>query len=452
MKNGQRVLINNGLVVTQNDSKDIIEDGSIYIVDGIIEKVDKTVNMGYVQADRTIDARGKIVIPGLVNAHTHTGYYMTRGLGMDLDLIDWLKGAIWPWIIAMDEKDAYVASLVGYIECLKSGTTTVFDNQNYPMYNHHLYDAAAQAAVDSKLRVAIAPGFSDYLVASPSDMVNTMDEIYAECKRMISKWHNKGKIKVMLSPINHLFCTREAVEMALKIMRDSDLKMHTHVAESKREHDLFKDRFGMGYIEAFAEIGALNKDFMSVHTIWVSEHEIELIAQNGATVITNPASNMLLASGVAPLTKMLESGVNVALGTDSPNNNNDMFEAMKYANLLQKVSTCDPLAINAQTVFEMATINGARAIGLEDSIGSVEKGKKADLALVDYLQINNAPMHDPISTLVYSARASNVTEVLVDGELLLENGEVTFLDESRLINEVQNRANLIGSRLSGKEA
>lgn len=448
MKDKKSIIINNGVIITQNSNDDVIKRGSVLIEDGVITRVDDTVNMGLLDVDKEIDARGKIVIPGFVNAHTHTGYYMMRGLGMDRDLMDWLNDGIWPWLMDMDEDDAYLASLLGYIECLRGGTTSVFDNQSYPSYNSHLYDIVAQAACHSKLRVSIAPGFFDLQVfSSHPDMVRSLENIEKECRGLIKRWHDKRRIKILISPINFLFCSEKAIKMALNISEDSGVKMHTHVAECEKQYESFKERFGMGYIEASKELGVLNSNFMSVHTVWVLDNEIDLLGDSGASVVTNPTSNMLLGIGVAPLIKMLNAGVNIAIGTDSPNNSNDMFEAMKYTNLLQKISHRDPCVIDAKTVLKMATINGAKAIGMEDSLGSIEKGKQADLALVDYRQINNIPMHDPVSTLVYSANAGNVTDVLVNGDLLLENGKITFLNEERLIDEVQSRAELIRQRI-----
>lgn len=441
-------LITNGLILTLNTKRDIINNGAILIKNGKISKIGTTSELSVCTADEIIDARGQIVLPGLVNAHTHTAYYMMRGLGMDRDLLDWLKDTMWPWLIGMDEEDAYLTSLLGYVECLRSGTTSLIDNQNFPVYNNYLYDMAAQAASLTKLRVTFAPGFSDIQFASPPDMVGSLKEIEAECRRMIRTWHNKGRIKVSLSPINLLFCSDESIRMAINLMKETGTQMHTHVAESKREYENLKKRFGKGYIEAFNDLGALNENFQSVHSVWITDKEIDLMANTGVTAINNPTSNMMLSSGIAPVIKMLKKKVNVALGTDSPNNNNDMFEAMKYASLLQKVGSLDSLSISASDVLEMATINGARALQMQDQIGSLEEGKLADIIIVDCRRVNTTPMHDPISTLVYSAKADNVTHVMVEGELLLREGKITFLNEDRLIEEVQHHADNLRMRVN----
>ncbi len=446
------ILITNGVVITQNAKRDIIYNGALLVENGKISRIGATYDLSNIVVDEVIDARGKIVLPGLVNAHTHTAYYMMRGLGMDRDLLDWLKDTMWPWLIGMDEEDAYLTSLLGYIECLRSGTTSLIDNQNFPFYNNVLYDRAAQAAGLTKLRITFAPGFSDIQFASPPDMVGPLDEIEVECRRMLQTWHGKGRIKVSVSPINLLFCSDESIKMAIRLMKEFDVLMHTHVAESNREHENLKKRFGMGYIATFNDLGALNESFHSVHSVWISDDEIDLMAKTGASAIYNPTSNMMLSSGIAPIIKMLDKKVNVALGTDSPNNNNDMFEAMKYASLLQKVSSIDnPSSISASDALDMATINGARSLRMEDMIGSLEVGKYADIILVDIRKVNTTPLHDPISTLVYSAKADNVTDVMVEGEFLLKSGEVTFLNEQRLIEAVQSRADSLREKIQKKK-
>jgi 5-methylthioadenosine/S-adenosylhomocysteine deaminase len=440
-------LVTHGTVVTVNPRREIISDGAILVVDGRIARIGSAAEMADTSAETVVDASGQVVMPGLINAHTHTAYYIMRGLGMDRILLDWLQETVWPWLTAMDEEDVYIASMLGYVECLRSGTTSLIDNQNYPTYHNHHYDAAARAAARSGLRVTFACGFSDIRFVSPPDFIDVPERIEAECRRMIRTWHGQGRLAVVISPINLLYCSEESIRRALKVMRDTGVGMHTHVAESKQEYQAMVERLGKGYLEAFHDMGAMSDRFQSVHSVWISDHEIELLAQAHATVVYNPTANMLLASGIAPITKLQAAGVNVALGTDNPNNSNDMLEAMKFAGLLQKVGTLEPLATPAPDVLEMATINGARALHLADRIGSLEVGKQADLILVDMRRLHNTPMHDPVAALVYSASGSDVTYVMVDGEILLREGQVTFLDEGDLIADGQRRADACAERV-----
>ena len=440
-------LITHGTLVTVNPTRQVIMDGAILVDGGQIARIGSVEEMAGIRADTIVEARGQIVLPGLINAHTHTAYYIMRGLGMDRILLDWLQETVWPWLMAMNEEDAYTASLLGYVECLKSGTTCLIDNQNYPTYNAHHYDAAARAADQSGLRVNFACGFSDIRFVSPPDFIDVPEKIEAECRRMIQTWHGKGRIQVMVSPINLLYCSEESILRALRVMQDTGVGLHTHVAESKREYESMVERLGKGYIEAFHDMGALGDFFQSVHSVWISDREIELLAQSRASVVYNPTANMLLATGIAPVIKMQAAGVNVALGTDNPNNNNDMLEAMKFAGLLQKVNSLNPLATPAVDVLEMATINGARALHMDDRIGSLEVGKQADLIMVDVRRPHNTPLHDPVAALVYSANGADVTNVMVAGDLLLRDGRVTFLDESMLIDNTQRRADACAGRV-----
>ena len=382
----KRILITNGVIITQNPARDIIPNGALFIEDGKISRIGSAYDLSTLIADEVIDARGKIVLPGLINAHTHTAYYMMRGLGMDRDLLDWLKDTMWPWLIGMDEEDAYLTSLLGFIECLRSGTTSLIDNQNYPFYNNVLYDRAAQAAGLTKLRITFAPGFSDIQFASPPDMVGPLDEIEVECRRMLQTWHGKGQIKVSVSPINLLFCSDESIQMAIGLMKEFDVLMHTHVAESKREHENIKKRFGKGYIATFNDLGALNEGFHSVHSVWIDDDEIDLMARTGATAIHNPTSNMMLSSGIAPVIKMLDKKVNVALGTDGAgidNGSNDLVREMKTVALLHRVGyPLEPTILTAERALEMVTVNGAKAVMWDNELGSLERGLEGGLSLL----------------------------------------------------------------------
>lgn len=443
-------LVRNGTVVTVNKNREIINNGSILVEDGIITRIGPLDDFSSVNADIIVPADDQIIIPGLINAHTHTGYYMMRGLGMDKSKWDWLKGSIFPWLLQMDQDDAYYASLLGYIECIKSGTTCLVDNQNYPTYNNGNYDAVARAAKKTGLRVTFACGFSDMQFASPSDFIDTAQGIELRSRSIVQNWHGNGNIKVAVSPISLTSCSDQVIRFVANFARENDLIVHTHVAEAREDIDRINERFGGGFIEAFNQLGALNKNFMSVHSVYLTDAEIDLLSMANASVVHCPTANMLLCDGIAPIPELKRANVNIALGTDSPNNNNDMFELMKFACLLTKVHTMDPESITAAVVLEMATINGAKALHMDDRIGSLEVGKRADITFVNARCPRNAPLHDPVAALVYSANGADVSNVMVDGEFLLKDGQVTFLDEMALVDEVQKRAEKIRMKLQSQ--
>ncbi len=448
MKSMKKILIKNGIIVTVNPSREIFYDGSILIENGLISWIGKTDDLPTLDTDETISAVGQILIPGLVNAHTHTGYCITRSLGMEKSKWDWLKSSIFPWLLRMGEDETYYASLLGYLECIKSGTTSLVDNQNYATYSNRNYDAAALAAQKTGLRVTYACGFSDIKFSSPSELISTLPEIEKESWRMIQNWHGKGNIRVAMSPISLTSCSDQAIRFMARISRENDLIFHTHVAEAREDIAGINKRFGGGFIEAFNKLGALDKNFMSVHSVYLTPAEVDLLSRANASVVHCPTANMLLCDGIAPIPKFRAANVNIALGTDSPNNNNDMFELMKFACLLTKVYTMDPTSITAADVLEMATINGAKALHIENEIGSLEVGKRADLTFVDYKNPRNSPLHDPVAALVYSANGADVSNVMVDGEFVLRNGKITFLDEVAVVEEVQKRVEIIRMQIN----
>jgi len=448
------VLIKNGTVICMDPQRRILQSADVLVVGDRIAGLGSSGHVAAGPVDRQIDATGQLVIPGLINCHTHTVDYLMRGLGMDRTVLAWLQDLIWPCLREVDEEDAYYASLLGYLECLKSGTTCVIDNCNMPAARSRNVDAIAQAAWDSGLQVVIARGYSDTHFVCPEDFLETPDEVLREYERVISLWHSgrDDRVRIWLTPVNLVHCSPQSIKAVASYAQEHGLGIHTHVAESRPERDAVVTRLGKGYIEAFSDLEVLGPRFHAVHAVWISETEVRLLADAKASAIHNPTSNMLLASGIAPVTRLLGNGANVALGTDNPNNSNDMLEAMKYAGLLQKVATLDPTAAPAGSVLEMATLAGARALGLQHEIGSLEVGKRADIAVVDMQRLHNTPVHDALANLVYSARGGDVTTVLVAGKVAVDGGRIVFLDEDDLMHTVQRRATELVKRAAGNHA
>lgn len=435
------VLIKNGTVICMDPQRRILESADVLVVGDRIAALGPSGRVAAGPVDQQIDATGQLVIPGLINCHTHTVDYLMRGLGMDRTVVGWLQDLIWPCLRRVDEEDAYYASLLGYLECLKSGTTCVIDNCNMPAARIRNVDAIAQAAWDSGLQVVIARGYSDTRFVCPEDFLETPEQVIREYERVISLWHRGGqdRVRVWLTPVNLVHCSAQSIKAVAACAQQHGLGIHTHVAESKPERDAVIGRWGKGYVEVFSDLQVLGPLFHAVHSVWISDTEVRLLADAKASAIHNPTSNMLLASGIAPVTRLLGDGVNVALGTDNPNNSNDMLEAMKYAGLLQKVATLDPTVTPAGSTLEMATLAGARALGLQHEIGSLEVGKRADIAVVDMRRLHNIPVHDAVANLVYSARGGDVTTVLAGGQVLVDRGRTVFHDEDDLMDKVQRR-------------
>jgi 5-methylthioadenosine/S-adenosylhomocysteine deaminase len=438
----ERILIHGGTVITMNAARQIIRTGDLLVEGDKIVDIEPAGQLQPNRAHRVIDASDQLVLPGLINCHTHAVDYLMRGLGMDRTVLDWLQDLIWPCLREVTEEDAYYGAMLGYVECLKSGVTSLVDNCNMPAQRASNIDAIAQAAVDAQVRVVVARGYSDTPFVCPPDFLETVDQVVKEYERIISTWHraDSDRVRIWVTPVNLSHCSGESIKAVANVAQEHGLGIHTHVAESKDEREAVVDRFHKGYLETFHDLGVLGPLFHSVHSVWISEEEIDLLAETDASVVYNPTSNMLLASGIAPVARLLSSGVNVALGTDNPNNSNDMLEAMKYAGLLQKVGNLDPLAVPAPAALTMATVAGARALGMNNKIGSLEVGKQADITIVDMRRFHNTPVHDPIANLVYSANGSDVTTVMVGGKVLVEEGKVNFLDEGELMDKVQRRA------------
>ena len=435
-----RSLIKNAYIVTVDQQDTIYPNGSLIIEDDMIRWVgnSKDLTMPLETFDEIINANNNLLIPGIINSHTHNVYFMMRGLGMDRDLKDWLQDAIWPCLKEINTEEAYLGSLLGCMENLRSGTTCLIDNYYMAANKKENIDAVLKGFEAAGIKAVMARGYHDYPFNVPSEFLEKEEEVVKEYKRMLDSWHgaNQGKIQIWVSPVNLLYSSLSSIKKVWELAKSYGVGMHTHVAEARFEVEEIYRRYGKTYIEVFHDMGMVTEQFHSVHSVMLSSKEIDILAAQGASVMFNPASNMLLASGIAPIEEMLAKNVNVALGTDAPNNNQDMLESMKYATLLPRVKNNNPTAVTSYEALKMATINGAKALGLEKEIGSLEHGKKADLVLVDLEKLHNVPHYDPIATLVYSSNQSDVKTVFINGKKVIDNGEFTYLNAKEVIKNV----------------
>ncbi len=437
------LMVLGGTVVTVDRGRRILDPGALAIQGGRIVAVGPREDIeGEFSAPKRLEARGKYIFPGLVNTHTHLFQTLLKGLGDDRRLVDWFCQMTGPSATALTEEDCYVAALAGCVEALRSGTTCIKDF----MYVHprpRLSDAVVQAMVEVGIRGVFARGYCDagaeYGVPEP--LIQPLDTILADCERVARTYHGaaEGRIRVRFAPCMIWSVTRESLRAVRDLASSVGVGLTMHVSETTFELETSLRRFGLKDLELLAHDGFLAPDVLAVHCVHLDQRDIRILKAHDVKVSHNPTSNMYLASGIAPIPSMLSSGITVGLASDGPasNNTHNMVQALKFAALLHKVVTRDPTVITAERVLEMATIDGARALGLEEITGSLEVGKRADLMVVNLDDSPYAaPVHNPVSALVYGAVGCEVETVLVDGRVVVDGGRVITVDEE----EVRRRA------------
>lgn len=419
------ILIKDGYVITMDPERRVLEHGSVAIEGDRIVAVGKDIRE---RAEVLVDAQGKAVLPGLINAHTHLSMTLLRGVADDMSLMEWLETRIWPIEKHLTAADCYVGALLGCLEMIKSGTTCFADQYFY-------MEDVARAVEEAGIR-----GVLSYGIIELDDPKRRESELRAG-EKLIKECHGKanGRVLTMFGPHAAYTCSPECLAQVKELAGKYGIGIHTHIAETEEEVGKIMKKYGKRPLEHLDAIEFLGPEVLAAHCVCLTEQEIGVIRDRGVKPVHNPVSNMKTASGVAPVPEMLAAGIPVALGTDGAASNNslDMFNEMKFAALLNKVHKLDPTAVPAQAVLEMATINGAIALGLEKEIGSLEVGKKADLVLIDLKKPHLAPLHNVVSHLVYSAVGSDVDTVIVDGRILMRGRKVLTLEEDRVLENVQ---------------
>ncbi len=419
------ILIENTLILDGEK----MEKGSILIENDKIRELSKDINKK--EADKVIDGSKKIVIPGMVNTHTHLSMTLLRGLADDLDLDTWLNDHIWPMEASLNEDYCYAGALLGCMEMIKSGTTTFNDMYFY-------MEDVARAVEESGLRCILSHGMIDLGDA------HKRKEEFKKTHHLIEKCHNSasGRIQVAYGPHSPYTCSEELLKQVREEATKKGISIHIHVGETRTEVQQVTDAQGKRPFEYLDEIGFLKEDVLAAHGVWLSSEEINIIKKRKVNLSHNPASNMKLASGVSPVDQLIKNEVVVGLGTDgaASNNNLDMLEEMKLAALLQKAHTLDPTSLPAEKVFQMATIQGASALGMEKEIGTIKEGKKADLAIINIKTSHLTPFRHPLSHLVYSAQGGDVDTVICNGNILMENRNLQFIKENQVLELAENAA------------
>lgn len=401
----------------------VVEKGLIAIENDVIAYVGKEADAPSIRAEETIEGHGKVAMPGLVNCHTHLPMTIFRGVAEDQELGRWLRETIWPLEAKLRPGDVYDGALLGCLEMIKSGTTCFAD-----MYFHE--DMVARAVERAGLRAVLASG-----IIEAGDMERG-ERLLREGVEFARRFHGfaDGRVGVCLGPHTVYTCSPNLLIRARERASELNIGMHIHLAESKETVKSVKKKYGFTEVALLESLGFLRSDVLAAHCIYLSDEEMRLLAKRGVKVAYNPVANMKLAMGVPKIRDLVGLGVTVGIGTDGPASNNDldMFDDVRVGALLQKVFYMDSTVLPARSVLEMATIGGARALGLEGSVGSLDVGKKADVVLVDFERPHLTPVHDFYANLVYSARGSDMDTVVVDGKVLMEGGEVRTLDEEEV--------------------
>lgn len=378
-----------------------------------------------------IDASGKVVMPGLINTHTHVAMALLRGISDDVPLMEWLEQHIWPIEGKMGYKEVYDGARLGILEMLMGGTTTFVD-----MYPYE--EAIAEAAESAGIRAVVSPCPMDF----------RMEHFENDWRQVKKRFSGSRLVTMWMGPHAVYTLSGEHLQRSISLSKELGVGSHVHLAETQTEQDNCMAQHGMSPTEYLEKEGMFSTKTLAAHCVVMSDHDIEILARHGVSVAHNPQSNMKLASGIAPVRKMLDAGINVAIGTDGASSNNDldMWEEMRTASLLQKVSTMDPCAIPAYTALQMATVNGAKAIGREGELGILAAGAFADILLVDIEKAHLYPHTNLISELVYSTHASDVDTVIVNGKIVVRNRKCLSMNAAEVCATAQKQIDTLMSK------
>ena len=403
---------------------------SVYITDGVIASVTSAPE-GFMP-DKTIHGSGKMLIPGFVNAHTHTSMTIFRNCADDLLFNDWLFGRIFPLEEKIVGDDCYWGTTLAVMEMLRSGTTAFVD-----MY--YFTDFCARAVIDSGIRAVYSRGLTGDTVTGEEKLRETLEEY--------SRWKGYDNLSFMLAPHAPYTCDDGFQRVVAEEAKRQGLAINTHLSESLAEIETIREQYSCSPIELFDRTGLLSDTTIAAHCVQVSDSDIELMAKRGVSVATNPVSNLKLANGVAPVPKLLKAGVKVALGTDGAASNNslNMFRELSVLTLVHKGFNHDAQAVSAREGFDIATKNGGLAIGRSD-IGEIKPGNTADLVILDLDRPNMQPVNDPVAALAYSANGSEVETVIVGGKVIMDNRDFLTIDADKAIYEVSKICERIGTR------
>jgi cytosine/adenosine deaminase-related metal-dependent hydrolase len=448
------MLFENATIITMNSKREIITHGAIAVNGNDILEVGKATELidKYPHKKR-INCHGNVILPGLIDTHVHTAQAMIRGCADDLGLLDWLFKRVWVLQGNYSGEDGHASAALCALEMIKSGTTSFIECMLAEIYG---FDGVAEVLIESGMRAAIGkivmdlPSYANADNVMHPGMVEDGETSISNTLVAYDKWNGagNGRIQVWFGPRTPGGVTPGLYDHISKLASERNMGITIHLSEVREDLDFAASQDARSPIEFAQKHGLLSPRSVLAHCVWTDKKDWQLLAQTGSHVTHNPASNAKTATGIAPVDGMLKAGVNVSLGCDGGPSNNcyDMIRDMRLVSYLANLKENDPTAVPAETVLEMATINGAKAMGIGDQVGSLEKGKKADFIVIDMDKPHLVPAPDPVSTIVYAANGSDVDTVVIDGKVIMEGRKVQTLDEALIVEEARNNYQKIAKR------
>ena len=436
------LLIEHARALTMDAEGAVVDDCVIGIENGAITLLEKWCPDAPRQARERIDARGMLAFPGFVNTHVHCFQSLLKGLGADQPLIGWLNSSVQPFGVRVTHRQQELATLVACLEALKSGSTTLCEFF-YTNQDPELADVCVETMRSTGIRRVLMRTFQDFgeEYNTPDCYIEPVEKAMEEVDRLRRSYRQDDMLSIWTGPDVTWATSRRGYEAMLEYCLDQDVRYTMHLKETPEDDAMCKRHYGTGIVELLDEMGFLTDRFLAVHCVYLTQSEIMLLAERGVSVSHNPAANLYLGSGVAPIPACLGAGITVSLGTDGAASNNmtDMLDTMRLTALVHKGACQDATAMSAEKVVRMATTGGAHALGMDASIGSLEIGKRADIVLFDPDKLKSVPMHDPLATLVYSSSNENIDTTIVDGNIVYRRGVFSCgVEESWLTEQIRD--------------
>jgi 5-methylthioadenosine/S-adenosylhomocysteine deaminase len=437
------LVIQNATVITQNAAKDILRGVDVLVEDGRIARIGKRLRPP--RALRQIlDGTGKVVLPGFIQGHIHACQTLFRNRADGLELLDWLRERIWPMEAAHTPASLRASADLTWAELIRSGATGALD-----MGTVRHTDAIFESARDAGFRLTSGKAMMDGGQGLPAGLRETTADSLAESLRLLERWHGQegGRLRYAYAPRFVLSCTEPLLREVAKQARERGVRIHTHASENPTEVDLVRQKTGLDNVAYLHSLGLSGPHVTLAHCVWLTAKEMRLLAETQTVVCHCPGSNLKLASGIAKVPELLDEGVRLALGADGApcNNNLDMFVEMRLAALIHK-PRAGPLSMTGEQVLELATLGGARALGLEQELGSIEVGKRADLTVLELDGAHTGPTCEDLpSQIVYAAQARDVRDVVIDGRVVMRNRELLTLDEGAVLAAARTHARRIAA-------